>query len=367
MPKYVCECCEFETDRKSNYDKHIKSSKHLSKLNQPSSSTNISVTSVSSLGTEEFKDSSKQSAIVELEYQLKLKDIEIQNIINEYTLKLQMKDNEIKHKDELIAMLRHQTTQQPQQPLQQQTAPVSNHFEPVKQNNINMVIHEKTTNQQPKQESTLDMLKRERKDAITIEEFIDDYLFTDNNPYIYIGELDNKDYILPVNIKKNDYKSQFLVTQICKTFETIPKQMSPIFCSDERRHKFYILTNDGWIKSNEEESINKIITNLVFKSAKVISQAFLNIFDLQARTDINFKNFFKKKYNMPCEVFMYDHKPELTSKLLYDKTLIDKLKIALSTMTSSKSKKYVPESEPEPEPDDCDESDYDCEKDPDPI
>jgi len=38
MPKYICECCNYETDRKSSYDKHnisIKHQKNLQNKNKP--------------------------------------------------------------------------------------------------------------------------------------------------------------------------------------------------------------------------------------------------------------------------------------------------------------------------------------------
>jgi hypothetical protein len=102
MPIFSCKCCSYETSKKSSYDKHIQTSKHLKQISSDCTSV------VSSITTDD------NTKLLELEYQLKLKDMEIKNIINEYTLKLQMKDLELKQKDEIIAIL--QTTATTKQP-----------------------------------------------------------------------------------------------------------------------------------------------------------------------------------------------------------------------------------------------------------
>jgi hypothetical protein len=104
MPEYICKSCEYKTNKKNNYDKHLKTTKHLENINK-SNEDNCSVSSVSS-------SVSKQS-IIDYEYQLKMKDLEIQNIINEYTLKLQLKETELKHKDEIIYLLQQQLQNKP--------------------------------------------------------------------------------------------------------------------------------------------------------------------------------------------------------------------------------------------------------------
>ena len=41
MVNYICECCNYETKLKSNYERHLKTIKHTSKLNNDNNSIQI--------------------------------------------------------------------------------------------------------------------------------------------------------------------------------------------------------------------------------------------------------------------------------------------------------------------------------------
>ena len=116
MVKHTCSYCDFETDRKSTYDLHLVSNKHIKKVNTASSKKATVVEdnqSISSIEEPTATNIECNTRIIQLEYELKMKEKEIERIINEYTLKLQMKDLEIKHKDEIIEFLQNKPKEEP--------------------------------------------------------------------------------------------------------------------------------------------------------------------------------------------------------------------------------------------------------------
>jgi hypothetical protein len=263
MPKvFNCLCCKYETERKSSFDNHLKSSKHLEKLNNPTTNITLESQSVSSLNslactsTEELTINSTR--IMALEYQLKLKDNEIQNIINEYTLKLQMKDIEIKHKNDTIEMLKTN--------LHQSKTEEEN-------SNIKMVVTEKIKNEDinipTKKLYTKECLEKYMEKAPTIETY-KSYLFKeDYNKYITEIDIDGK----PANIlnvqsfKVSDYKNNGVNNAISIIEELFIKFNSnelPFYCSDKKRNILHIKTNNGWIKETKEniDEFNKLLLDL---------------------------------------------------------------------------------------------------------
>lgn len=337
MPDFTCQCCNYRTERKSSYDNHLKSSKHLQKLNNQTETQ-----SVSSLNSLEYTTTTlvtDNSRILELEYQLKMKDAEIQNIINEYTLKLQMKDLEIKHKDELITML---------------------------QNKPQLVIQE-----MPKQviAETIEIPKETNKPKLPVKECLEKYL--SNAPTIekcrsnlykdeynsYITEIDVQDKpmnILNVNrFKINDFESTGVsnaISIIEKFFDKFDENMLPFYCSDKRRNILYIKTNDGWIKETKQniEEFDKLLLVLA-------KEALGSVYYAVANTELVFnknKKAFLEIYGKNEQDWCYNNKNEILNVLTLignddtrhgegeqtreNKRLVVKnLKIALSKMSKS--------------------------------
>lgn len=383
MVNYSCKCCDFETERKSNYEKHMRSEKHLRKLNGSDAS---SLSSLSFTETPTYNVSINR--ITELEYQLKMKDIEIQNIINEYNLKLQMKDLEIKHKEDMIQMLQK-----------------THHQNVEEQPNVKMVITEKpkankiqlvpVTENKPietKKETTIEYLMRERKNAITIETFIQKYLSNPQyNKFIKTISYNGNDYTMLSSVKDADITKASALKQICKVMDKIPHNQRPIFCSDERRHKFYILTNEGWIKSNNEEEIDKLLNKLVNSSYWLLSSSLNNIIkqipaspfltedsfahqlEKGCEIAINYKQqldtfnstfcrMFKTNYNISFEKWNGDIKNKLTIAIMETQEYAkEKIKIQLSKITTATTTKYIEEVEEQTA--ESDEEEYDNEKD----
>lgn len=335
MVKYNCPTCNFTTDRKSNYERHLKTSK-CSNNNSISSSASLS-SSVSNLTDEEM---SINNRILELENQLKIKDLE-----------LQMKDLEIKHLKEINLMLKNE----------QQVKPSLN-----KSNNISVSITEKQPNVFSKA-GISDLLKKERSEVISIEDFIKEYLKNPTyNNYLKTTLFNNEELIVSKNVTVSDYNKNLFVTQICNLLNKIPHNKRPIYCSNIRLHKFYIYSNGKWLEPNDEEN-DKLIKNLINELSGVLTKSLGSIikqnpknpkhccddnynydndeYKKYEKQKYKFNNFFKNMYNLDYEVWDDKHKMNIITHLINDEDELNKLtkslKIELSKITSVDKEDYV--------------------------
>ena len=176
MPIYSCEICNFQTEKKFNYDKHIKSKKHLNKING-----DCCLSTTSSSINNSIDNTSTASRIRELENQLKLKDLEMENQLKLKEMQIEKMMIELKYKDELISFLR--------QPLQSQ-APQNNIQFSVQENQIQPITTKKL--------SVMEYLNTQRINAPTIEECNKMLFDSDYNNYLQTlhNDSDDKDYII---------------------------------------------------------------------------------------------------------------------------------------------------------------------------
>lgn len=403
MPKtFCCEICCFQTEKKSTYTNHLKSDKHIKKVNGVASTTASETSSVSSLTNNIENNSFTASRIRELEHQLQLKDAEIQRMKIEYELKSQ-------HKDEIIALLK-------QQPPAVQIQP---------KNNVDLIVQEKpqkgkinlipAPQPQPIQEETGNEMKGYRNNAINIETFIDNYIKNPNEHKLtMISHYKNKPITIPKYVNSNELPSNiktFYVNTICNLLNKIPMEKRPIFCSDERRKTFYIKTNGTWV--NDINTVNKFIEQLVMEIKSQILTSIqtldtlipkkppcyahvkelLNDGDEQNKLGTLseelknaqqydkeyclFGDWFKSLYNMSIEKYIGIETPTSHKQSLIifhfqmDRDLIpetaDKLTSKLNEMTC-KSPKHYKALKDEPAVKKCkSEDEYDCEQDDDYI
>jgi hypothetical protein len=231
----------------------MKSSKHLQQVHEPMSlleslSETKSIASMSSLNSNSINSNiTNNTRIIELEYQLKMKENDIQNIINEYNLKLQMKDLEIKHKDDIIEMLRNK----PQLIIQEKEI-------------VNEIV-EITKPKLPVKEC----LEKYLKNAPTIETCKSKLFKEDYNSYITEIDIEDKPInILSItNFKISDFNNSGInnaVSIIKNLFKQFDTNELPFYCSDKKRNILYIKTNDGWIKETKQnaEEFDKLLLEL---------------------------------------------------------------------------------------------------------
>jgi hypothetical protein len=85
MPEYRCECCNYVTNKKSTFDTHNVSKKHLEKFNgsDVKSEKSINMETIYSQKSNVSNDNYLTLKIRELENALKLKDLELHSLKNE--------------------------------------------------------------------------------------------------------------------------------------------------------------------------------------------------------------------------------------------------------------------------------------------
>lgn len=381
MVNYTCECCFFQTDKKSTYENHMKSKKHLSKMNGEDCSDTSSVTM-----TTNFCDNSSLSRIRELEHKIMMMEAQIQS--RDETIR--NKDETIKNKDEIIAMLKQQLNNNKQI-----------------ENNVNLNVKEKFRTkinllpvevEKPlKKMTTMEMLC-ERKNAPSIEDLFDEEMLIEK--YGTKTTFKKKSLYIAKYIYAEDYgdKFSFWTNYMCKIINDLPKNERPIYCSNQRLHHFYIKSNNEWIK--ETDNVDALLLNIITLNYDNLLLLFTNVtknvpvnpypcmdtqdFEkllqnqneraLTYEADINkygewFHNIYKNSYfewiggdrprksrtNTFGTIFM--DKEDL-------KKLLGKVKIALSNICADKEVKYVEEKKYIEEEEEEEKQEYDWEKDP---
>ena len=180
-------------------------------------------------------------------------------------------------------------------------------------------------------------------------------------------ECEGEDCLFPKYIIPQDYINgpSFVSKQICKLINKLPYNKCPIYCSDDRRNKFFIFTKKGWLKSNDDDEIDKIMSKLVYDSYKIIHKALTNL--ARFRPFDWYKANYKRVYGMPYDEIAHTmfNKVQLIMMNIVEERekAAAKLKIELSKITSNKKAKYVEEKETFIDIDL--ESEYNCEDDPD--
>lgn len=265
MPNYSCECCSFSTAKKSHYNDHLKSKKHLNKISNVSSSNSV----VSAITEPEFvNDTESVLKIKDLQNELKLKDQEIESLKKQ----LQMKD-------EIINVLKQQQIQQPiiQQPV------------PVKENIVMKVEEKSDKRNHPSPKQIIENLNKSRPDALPILKFVDEFKYSDKNEYVKIIQKkcdnllfhDKENYyaVLP-NTFNGLYSfssaSTLVTNMFCKIVDNVDKCECPIYCSDKHRGVFYIKFEDGWKHLNEEE-FNNVAKEIIKKIEWIAFNSIANI------------------------------------------------------------------------------------------
>lgn len=270
MVEYYCQACDFKTERKSTYNDHLKSKKHLNKTTGVSTS-------------ECTNNDCSESRIKELESLLLMKDSEIA----EYKLQL-------KHKDDIISILKQQS---------------------IEPQNVKLTVKEK-----PKQLSIAEQLEKARPDAFTIQECEKLLFNSEYNNYILSteGSSDGKEYIIlnQSKIKHTEYKDRGIdnaIDILTYFFEDIPENKHPFYCSNKRKNTLYIKTTNGWIKQPKENKteFDKIILNLAKQALNSIQRAMSSIFLLFN----NRKQTFYSIYNMNYDDWNYNHRSEMFNVL----------------------------------------------------
>ena len=325
------------------------------------------IKSVSSIGSEN-SNASSIARILELEtelkfkdletkYQLKLKDLELENTLKikelefenqKLQLQLQMKDLEIN----LLKNINVPVQQIVQQPVQQavQQAVQQPVQQPIQQIVQQPVVHESKQTEEPviqffnnkkSKTSTIDNLNLNYLEALTIEESKDLFKDSDYNKCLYSCLVSGKDGLEKTILDPNYIKSENFTNSISQNaidiignlFLKLEKNKLPFYCSDKNRNILYLKTQNGWIKSTESEFDIELFS-FIRKALLSVQLAVGNTADFFKIR----KNKFKEMYNLEYEKWDSEHKCLLGNLYILSNSedhrlALKKLKVLMSKMS----------------------------------
>jgi hypothetical protein len=233
MDIHNCTTCSLNFSSKSNLNKHIKKFHEINETNQPVKK----------------KDNQLQLRVIELENELKLKNMELKMLhIEIENLKLQsIPDN---HK------------------IRNPTPP-------------------------PKfPEFCLDtFLNVTCKNAYNFDDIFEDFIFNaDYNSWLINVDNGQEEFQLLKYLEIFSYPkgSNFYVDFFCEPLSKIENNKKPIFCSDNKRNIYYIKNNNEWNKIHYNELINKIYRKISSKPLIAMNYIFS-----PTLKKINLKQFYK--------------------------------------------------------------------------
>jgi hypothetical protein len=232
-PQYFCECCEYITNNKKDYSKHLLTSKHQNETNETKLKQNIPKNPKKSQNYECICGNIYKSRTSLWRHK---KQCEV--IIEE--------KNEPSDK-ELIMMLIKENSDLKNMVLDvcQKIQPLNN---TVNSNNVNS--HNKTFN--------LNVFLNEHcKDAMNITDFVDSLK-------LQLSDLESVGKLGFVNGISNI---------IVKNLNSLEETKRPIHCTDTKREVLYIKDEDKWEKDNETNNkIRKVIKKVADKNARLLPE-----------------------------------------------------------------------------------------------
>ena len=225
---FVCECCDYTTSRKSQYDRHLSTDKHKKRENE-TNETDLKQESLKKFVCFCNKSFNSRTSL----WRHKNKCIE------------EKKDEDPSDK-ELIMMLIKQNTQL----IQQNAELVKNgtNNTTISNNSHNTNSHNKTFNLQF-------FLNETCKDAMNIMDFVDSIK-------LQLSDLENVGKLGFVDGISNI---------IVKSLNSLDETKRPVHCTDTKREVMYVKDEDKWEKENDNKpKIRKLIKHVTHKNTKLL-------------------------------------------------------------------------------------------------
>ena len=225
---FVCECCDYTTSRKSQFDRHLSTDKHKKRENE-TNETDLKQESSKKFVCFCNKSFNSRTSL----WRHKNKCIEA-------------KTNEDPSDKELIMMLIKQNTQL----IQQNAELVKNgtHNTTISNNSHNTNSHNKTFNLQF-------FLNETCKDAMNIMDFVDSIK-------LQLSDLENVGKMGFVDGISNI---------IVKSLNSLDETKRPVHCTDTKREVMYVKDEDKWEKENDNKpKIRKMIKHVTHKNTKLL-------------------------------------------------------------------------------------------------
>jgi hypothetical protein len=225
---FVCECCDYTTSRKSQYDRHLSTDKHKKRENE-TNETDLKQESSKKFVCFCNKSFNSRTSL----WRHKNKCIEA-------------KTDEDPSDKELIMMLIKQNTQLIQQNAELVKTGTNNTT--ISNNSHNTNSHNKTFNLQF-------FLNETCKDAMNIMDFVDSIK-------LQLSDLENVGKMGFVDGISNI---------IVKSLNSLDETKRPVHCTDTKREVMYVKDENKWEKENDNKpKIRKLIKHVTHKNTKLI-------------------------------------------------------------------------------------------------
>jgi hypothetical protein len=239
---YLCECCNYETRIKKDYNKHILTAKHKKLVN----ASKMLVDSID-LSFKKFicdcrKSYTHDSSYYRHKKKCTYKDCNIVEEKEKNETKQETYKNEINYDKELIMMLIKQNAEL---------------MEIVKNGTMNNSNNTTNTNSHNKAFNLNFFLNETCKNAMNITDFVDS-IKLQLSDLIDVGELGYVEGISKI---------------IVKNLNNLDETERPIHCTDKKRETMYIKDHGEWAKEDEKKTkLKKAIIKIADKNIRLLPQ-----------------------------------------------------------------------------------------------
>ena len=224
---FVCESCDYVTCRKSQYERHLSTSKHKNTTNTTTNTTNLVPKSSENYICECGKEYKHHSSL----WSHKKKCNSTNDTDNN--------NNEIKELKELMKYL-----------MKENSELKTMMFEVIKNG-----THNNTTNSHNKSFNLQFFLNETCKDAMNIMDFVDSIK-------IQLSDLEN--------VGKLGYVDG-ISNIIAKNLNSLDETKRPVHCTDTKREVMYVKDEDKWEKEEDNKpKIRKLIKHVAHKNTKLL-------------------------------------------------------------------------------------------------
>ena len=242
--KYCCEICDYNTDRKSNLENHLKSAKHVKEINGSKIKQTLSNNNLVCEICHKIYQTSAGLWKHKTKNNCKHDNDECKKDIDN----LKISDNEFTNKD-LIMMLIKENSELKTIMMEQQSMMMK-----VLENGTSNNNSHNTTNSHNKAFNLNLFLNETCKDAMNINEFVESIK-------LQVSDLENVGEVGFVEGISNI---------IVKNLNALDITKRPIHCTDRKREIIYIKDENVWEKDESQCKMRKAIKKVVSKNQRLI-------------------------------------------------------------------------------------------------